>query len=64
MLFINGDGFNDIREAVNVTISELRRYPDLLSPLTICAAHGMNNALRWAIGVVDYGNIPRSAHVL
>ena len=64
MLFINCDGVNTNRKAVKVMISELQRYPDLLIQLNVCAAHGINNAVRWSLGVFDYGNILRFSHVL
>ena len=59
MLFINCDGVNTNRRAVKMMVSELSRYPNMLVQLNVCSAHGMNNAVRWGIGVFDYGDILR-----
>ena len=64
LLLINCDGANTNRKAVRMLMSELQPRRELLTVVIFCAAHGLNNAVRWGLGVFGYGNILRSCHVL
>ena len=64
LLLINCDGANTNKKAVRMLMSELQPRRELLSVVIFCAAHGLNNAVRWGLGLFSYGNILRLSHVL
>ena len=64
LLLINCDGANTNRKAVRMLMIELQPMRELLTVVMFCAAHGLNNAVRWGLGLFSYGNILRSCHVL
>ena len=64
LLLINCDGANTNRKAVRMLMSELHPRRELLIIANFCAAHGLNYAVRWGLGVFGYGNILRPCHVL
>ena len=48
---INCDGANTNKKAVRMLMSELHPRRELLSVVIFCAAHGLNNAVRWGLGL-------------
>ena len=64
MLLINCDGANTNHKAVRMLMAELQPRKDLLVVVNYCSAHGLNNAVRWGLGLFSYGNILRACHVL
>ena len=53
-LLINCDGANTNRKAVRMLMRELQNRRDLLALVIFCAAHVMNRAVKWGLGVFYY----------
>ena len=45
-------------------LAELQPRKELLVLVNYCSAHGLNNGVRWGLGIFSYGNVLRTCHVI
>ena len=62
-IVIRCDGPSVNKCAYRMLTRELQKFGKLIVFSNICSSRGINNSIRWGLGVFPYGGLLRSAHV-